>query len=55
MLLAAGVYLLLASQSRSEYVSDLNFSHLKEIILGFLAGVVTIFLLYLKPERKADK
>jgi len=50
-----GIYLLLTSQSLTGYNNAFRGSHLPEIVLGLIGGLITIFLVYIKPQRKAGK
>ncbi|MCF2442760.1 hypothetical protein L0657_02240 [Dyadobacter sp. CY345] len=55
ILVICGFYLLLAGQSLSEFSKAFHGSHLEEVALGFIGGLVTIFLLKRKPQRKVGK
>lgn len=55
ILVICGFYLLLAGQSLSEFGNAFHGSQLEEVALGFMGGVMTIFLLNRKPQRKAGK
>jgi len=55
ILVIFGVYLLLESKLVSDNIAAFHGSHLEEIALGFLGGLITIFLLNRNPQRKVGK